>query len=140
MRLLIIALSVLKVAGYAQGNQQGTINVKRATGNDSIYSSVEQMPVFQGGDARLLKFIQANFVYPKTALENGISGTTYLTFTINRNGNIENAKVLRGIPGCPECDEEALRIVNLMPAFIPGKKDGTPVSVQFNLPLRFRLK
>jgi protein TonB len=140
MRLFILAMSVLTISVVAQDNKQGTIKGKKKPGSNEVYPFIDQMPVFQGGDMQLSRFIQDNLLYPISALENGLSGTVYITFIIRQNGNIENAIVLRGITGCPECDAEALRVVNLMPPFIPGKKDGSPASVQFNLSFRFRLK
>lgn len=135
MRLLIIMMSALTVKGFAQDNKQGTIKVKK----EKVYDYVEQMPVFQGGDSQLFMFIQTNLRYPLTAMENGVWGTIYATLTIGQDGRVKNARILKGISECPECEMEVLRVVNLMPPFTPGKKEGTPVSVQFNLPIRFRL-
>ncbi|HEX8514615.1 MAG TPA: energy transducer TonB [Bacteroidia bacterium] len=139
MRALFICLLPLAFSSYAQTNGIGTIKVKKLPA-DTVYSVVEQMPEFPGGTEALMAFISSNFVYPRTALEKGISGTVYITFVVAENGSLSGLRVIKGIPGCPECDSEALRVIGMMPGFIPGKKAGTPVKVQFNLPIRFRLR
>jgi protein TonB len=86
----------------------------------------------------MMKFIAENVKYPAMAREAGISGNVFVSFVVNRNGEISNVKILRGIGG--GCDEEAIRVVRLMPSWIPGKQNGKPVPVQFNLPIKFILK
>jgi len=71
------------------------------------------------------------------ARESGIQGTVYVTFVVERNGNVTDVKILRGIGG--GCDEEALRVVQNMPKWEPGKQRGKPVRVQFNMPIKFTL-
>jgi protein TonB len=75
--------------------------------------------------------------YPQMARESGIQGTVYVTFVVERNGNVTDVKVLRGIGG--GCDEEAIRVIQAMPPWVPGKQRGKPVRVQFNMPIRFTL-
>ena len=103
-----------------------------------IFTIVEEMPSFSGGESNLVKFLSDNIRYPSRARENGISGTVFVTFIIGKDGKVTDAKVLRGIGG--GCDEEALRVIGAMPTWRPGKQRGEPVSVQFNLPIRFTLK
>jgi periplasmic protein TonB len=98
---------------------------------------VEQMPSFPGGEEVLYKFLSNNIKYPSVAKEKGISGTVIISFVIEEDGSVAEAKVLRGIGG--GCDEEALRVVNLMPKWSPGKQSGKPVRVQYNLPIKFTL-
>jgi protein TonB len=102
------------------------------------FTIVEQMPEFPGGASNMMKFIAENVKYPAMAREAGISGNVFVSFVVNRNGEISNVKILRGIGG--GCDEEAIRVVRLMPSWIPGKQNGKPVPVQFNLPIKFILK
>jgi protein TonB len=102
------------------------------------FTIVEQMPEFPGGTESMMKFIASNVKYPAMARETGISGNVFVSFVVNKNGEISNVKVLRGIGG--GCDEEAIRVVRSMPAWIPGKQNGKPVPVQFNLPIKFVLK
>lgn len=98
---------------------------------------IEEMPQFPGGEKELFKFISKNITYPDLAIRHGIQGAVYVTFVIEKDGSIIDAKVLRGIGG--GCDEEALRVVNAMPAWSPGKQGGKAVRTQFNLPIRFTL-
>lgn len=104
-----------------------------------IFTIVEEMPEFPGGGEKaLLQYLSNNIKYPAIARENGITGTVYVTFEIDQNGRVKDAKILRGIGG--GCDEEALRVVMNMPPWKPGKQRGKPVRVQYNLPVRFVLK
>ncbi len=103
-----------------------------------IFTIVEEMPAFPGGDTKLFEFLQKNIKYPPIARENGIQGRVYVTFVVDKEGKIKDAKVIRGIGG--GCDEEALRVVRAMPDWKIGKQNGRPVAVQYNLPINFTLK
>ena len=103
-----------------------------------IFTVVEQMPAFPGGEAALFRYLQKNIKYPAMAKESGISGTVYVTFVINQRGEIKDVKVIRGIGG--GCDKEAERVVRNMPKWNAGKQRGKPVKVQYNLPVRFLLR
>jgi protein TonB len=105
---------------------------------EQIFTIVEEMPSFLGGEAELFKYLGKAIKYPQMAQESGISGVVYVTFVVDKDGKIRDAKVLRGIGG--GCDEEAIRVVKAMPAWKPGKQRGKPVTVQYNLPIRFTLK
>jgi protein TonB len=102
------------------------------------FTVVEQMPEFAGGEQNMMKFLRENIKYPQMARESGIAGSVYVTFVVNKNGQISDVKILRGIGG--GCDEEALRVVRAMPNWIPGKQNGKSVPVQFNLPIKFTLQ
>jgi periplasmic protein TonB len=102
-----------------------------------IFTIVEEMPSFPGGEGELAKFLGANIVYPQIAKESGIQGTVYVSFVVDSKGKVTDVKVLRGIGG--GCDEEALRVVRMMPSWHPGKQNGQSVRVQFNMPIRFTL-
>jgi len=105
---------------------------------EQVYTIVEIMPEFPGGDSGLLNFLAKNIRYPQSAKENGISGTVYVTFVVNSFGVVEDIKILRGIGG--GCDQEVIRLMHTMPRWNPGIQRGFPVSVQFNLPVRFALR
>ncbi|MCB9193142.1 MAG: energy transducer TonB [Flavobacteriales bacterium] len=105
---------------------------------EQIFTIVEQMPSFPGGEEELFKYLGKSIKYPQMAADAGISGVVYVTFVVDKDGKVKDAKVLRGIGG--GCDEEALRVVNNMPPWTPGKQRGKPVKVQYNLPIRFTLK
>lgn len=106
--------------------------------SNEIFTWVEQQPVFPGGEEKLFEYLGKNIKYPPMARESGISGTVYVTFVVEGNGQITDVKKLRGIGG--GCDEEAIRVVKNMPPWTPGKMNGRPVRVQFNLPIKFTLK
>jgi protein TonB len=99
---------------------------------------VEQQPSFPGGEAELYKYLANNIQYPDVAKNNNITGRVYLTFVVEKDGTIANAKILRDIGG--GCGAEALRVVNSMPKWTPGKQRGQAVRVQFNLPVSFDLQ
>jgi periplasmic protein TonB len=101
---------------------------------------VEQMPTFPGGEAEMMKYIQKNVQYPQVEKEAGISGTCYVTFVVEKDGNITDVKVLRGVSGGPGCDREAVRVVKSMPNWKAGRQNGREVRVQFNLPIKFTLR
>jgi Ca-activated chloride channel family protein len=100
-----------------------------------VFTIVESMPEFPGGESALENFLKNNIFYPKAARENHIQGTVYITFVVEKDGSLSDIKVLRGIGG--GCDEEALRVVKLMPKWIPGKQNGKAVKVQYTLAVRF---
>jgi len=96
-----------------------------------IYSKVETMPQFPGGDMALLKFLSKNINYPREAIMNEIQGRVALRFTVTPDGSIENIEIQKSL--YPICDREALRVVKKMPKWIPGKQDGIPVYVDYTL-------
>lgn len=101
------------------------------------FTVVEQMPEYPGGDEARVRFLRDNIQYPQLARESGITGTVYVTFVVNKDGRLTNFKILRGVGG--GCDEEAIRVLKMMPPWIPGRQGGKTVPVQFNLPIRFTL-
>lgn len=103
-----------------------------------IFTVVESMPGYPGGDAARMQFLQENIKYPQMARESGIQGTVYVTFVVETDGRVTDVRVLRGIGG--GCDEEAIRVIQLMPRWVPGKQRGKPVRVQFNMPIKFTLQ
>ncbi len=102
------------------------------------FTVVEQMPEFPGGNEELFKFINNHIRYPQIALENGIQGRVICEFVVNFDGKVINAKVVRGID--PTLDTEALRVINSMPPWNPGKQRGKPVKVRYTLPVNFKLQ
>lgn len=101
-------------------------------------TGTEVMPHFPGGEKALLEFIFRNVKYPLKAKANGIEGKVYVTFYIDKNGGVGDPKIAKGIGG--GCDEEVIKVVKLMPRWVPGKKGGKPVNVRFNLPVNFTVK
>lgn len=105
---------------------------------EQIFTIVEQMPQFGSGESDLLNYLARNIKYPQMAKESGISGIVYVTFVVGKGGKVGDVRVLRGIGG--GCDKEAVRVVKGMPDWKAGKQRGKPVSVQYNLPVRFVLR
>lgn len=103
-----------------------------------IFTVVESMPSFPGGDVARMKYLQENIEYPQMARESGIQGTVYVTFVVETDGSVTDVRILRGIGG--GCDEEAIRVIKNMPKWNPGMQRGKPVRVQFNMPIKFTLQ
>jgi len=97
---------------------------------------VEQMPQFEGGESALMNFISRNIRYPVKAMEQSIQGRVIVRFVVSDTGEVTQVSVLRGIGG--GCDEEAMRVVSMMPRWKPGKQDGKPVNVWYTLPISFK--
>lgn len=112
-------------------------DVKAEKQEEKIFVIVEKMPEFQGGKDAQIKFMATNIKYPQEARKAGIQGMVYVTYVVEKDGSITDVRVLRGIGG--GCDEEAVRVINTMPNWMPGTQRGEPVCVQFNLPIRFIL-
>jgi protein TonB len=109
------------------------------TGSDQPYQVVDEMPVFKGGDAAILKYIAENTKYPEAAKTGGIQGKVIVRFAIESDGSVGRVAILKGVD--PELDNEALRVVNGLPSFEkPGIKDGKPVAVWYMVPINFALK
>lgn len=111
--------------------------IVEAEDENKIFMVVEQQPEFEGGYEAMMNFIRKNMRYPASARRMGIEGTVYLSFVVGRDGSINDVQVLRGISA--DCDKEAVRVVQAMPNWKPGKQNGKPVLVRFNLPIRFKL-
>jgi protein TonB len=101
------------------------------------YATLEEKPEFKGGDAAMWQFLGDNLVYPSHAKEIGIEGKVYISFVIDEFGNVTNAKIAREVGGGLE--EEALRVVKMMPRWKPGRQAGHPVRVSYSLPIVFNL-
>jgi protein TonB len=114
-----------------------TVTDEKEVEEAEIFTVVEESPSFPGGDEARIKFLQGNITYPTMARESGIQGTVYVTFVVEKGGNVSDVKILRGIGG--GCDEEAIRVIRAMPKWNPGKQRGKSVRVQFNMPIKFTL-
>jgi len=96
------------------------------------------MPKFPGGDIELLKFFSENIVYPEIAKRAGVEGKVILSFVVDQKGKVSDIKVLKGIGA--GCDEEAIRVLKIMPDWKPGKQNGTPVKTKLDMPVVFKLR
>ncbi len=104
----------------------------------NVYDVVEQMPSFPGGFQKMQEFIEINLRYPKELEETCVQGRVIIAFIVERNGKLSNIRVVKSVH--PALDKEALRIVNLMPEWIPGRQNGKKVRVKYIIPITFRLK
>ena len=104
---------------------------------NKIFTVVEQQPEFQGGYEAMMNFLKKNIRYPASARRMGVDGTVYVSFVVSKDGSISEVKVIRGLSA--DLDQEAVRVVSMMPRWRPGKQNGKPVFVRFVLPIKFKL-
>ena len=130
-------LGASQVALAQQSDSLRMDTIEKADEQMELFGMVEEMPGFRGGEQKLFEFIGNNVVYPQEAKEAGIEGKVFVEFYIEGDGTVCDAKVLRGIGY--GCDEEALRVIGLMPKWYPGKQRGKAVRVRYTLPVTFKL-
>ena len=105
--------------------------------NEEVFAIVDVTPTYPGGDDARLEFLRSNINYPPEAKEKGIQGTVYIGFVVEKDGTVNDVKLLRGVDKL--IDDEALRVVKLMPKWTPGKQKGEIVRVSYNMPIKFTL-
>lgn len=105
--------------------------------NDMVFDVVEVMPQFPGGQIAMLKYIMENMKYPEQAMKEGIQGHVTVRFIVEKDGSISDVKPVLSVH--PLLNKEAVRVVKSMPKWSPGKHNGKPVRVRFNLPVMFKL-
>jgi protein TonB len=129
--------SVKRKEFYESGNMiQGKCYT--ATGADTTYFPAEEMPEFPGKEQALYKFIGDNVNYPKECRKKSIEGTVYIKFKVDNTGEITEMTVIKGVH--PLLNEEAMRVIGMLPKWKPGRQEGIPVSVMYTLPIKFSLK
>ena len=104
---------------------------------NGIYSIVEEMPEYPGGEEALKNEIAEKIKYPEEARKNGIQGKVFVTFVVDEQGAVSNVKIARGAE--PSLDKEALRVINTLKTWKPGKEKGKAVKVAFTVPINFAL-
>ncbi len=112
--------------------------VTEAPVEEEVFDMVEQAPQFPGGPAELMSWLGKNIRYPVIAQENGIQGRVICQFVVGSDGSVRDIKVMRGVD--PSLDKEAVRVIQSMPKWIPGRQNGKAVSVRYTLPVTFRLQ
>lgn len=105
--------------------------------NDMVFDVVEVMPQFPGGQIAMLKYIMENMKYPEQAMKEGIQGRVAVRFIVEKDGSISDVKPILSVH--PLLNKEAVRVVESMPKWSPGKQNGKPVRVRYNLPVMFKL-
>lgn len=121
------------VVGYGESKSDNA-----GDSSEQVFSVVEKMPEFPGGQDAILGFITKTMNYPKIAQENGIQGRVVCSFIVNKDGTISETQVISGID--PSLDQEALRIIRAMPKWIPGTQKGNAVRVKYTVPVTFSLQ
>lgn len=127
--------------GMKADDAQSQLSVEKVNDDvveGQIFTVVEEQPSFPGGLPALFKYLAAEVKYPVIAQENGIQGRVVTSFVVDKEGNIKQVKVERGVD--PALDAEALRVVKAMPKWIPGKQKGEVVAVRYILPVQFKLQ
>lgn len=114
----------------------GSASSKSPDGN--VFDVVEEMPVFPGGAVAMMDFFMKNMKYPKDAMEAKQEGRVIAQFVVEKDGSISGSHIVKSVS--PSLDAEALRIVNAMPNWTPGRQNGKPVRVKYTAPLSFKLK
>ena len=105
--------------------------------NQKVYESVDQMPEYPGGMQAMVEFLQTNMNYPEDAAKQKVEGRVMVQFVVETDGSISDVHVARQL--FPSLDAEAVRVVNAMPKWTPGKEKGRVVRVKYNLPIVFRM-
>lgn len=111
---------------------------KLTRSTEKVYEEVEQMPEYPGGNLELRKYISNTLRYPVLAQSNGTQGKVLVSFVIGKDGSVKNTEIERGVD--TSLDAEALRVVNSLPKWKPGKEKGKKVAVHFTMPINFILQ
>ena len=133
--LIITKEKAGKTNGSGPDNSAQKVESKQR--QDEVFVVVEEMPEFPGGEKALKEFIGRTVKYPADAIKENIQGKVFVTFTVKSDGTVGDAKIARGVN--PLLDNEALRVVNLLPVWKPGKQRGQDVNVAYTIPVQFAL-
>jgi TonB family protein len=114
------------------------VQPKSLSADEQIFFIVEEMPEYPGGEMALRQFIANSVKYPTDAQAKGIQGKVYVSFVVSKDGGVADAKIARGVN--PSLDAEALRVVNALPKWMPGKQKGKAVNVSYTVPINFALE
>ena len=137
--LVLLVVVFVPARANAQDKKEKTTQThKDTTTDDKVYEVCEQMPIFEGGDAALMKYLTDSVKYPELAKKHGVQGRVVIGFIVEKDGSLTDVKVLRHVDIA--LDAEALRVVKGMPKWIPGCQDEQLVRVRYNVPVSFRLK
>lgn len=135
MKKFIFLLSIL---AYSISYSQDTIPVTKE--GAKIETIVDEMAQFPGGIDELVNYLTNEINYPAEAVKKKLSGRVVLKFVVGKTGEVTSVKVVRGMPECPQCEQEAIRVVESMPNWSPAKKNGDFVPSYYILPIDFSLE
>ena len=131
----MVLIALMAALGFLTANAQKTVVSQK---NEKVYDMVEQMPEYPGGMPALIEFLKSNMKYPKDAETQKVEGKVLVLFVVETDGSISDVKVAKKV--FPSLDAEAVRVVQAMPKWAPGKIKGRSVKVRYTLPIMFRLK
>lgn len=138
LAVALLAMNSTAMRANVQKKGVKSTKVTKKTGTtDKVYEVCEQMPIFPGGDAAMMKYLSENVKYPALAIKAQEQGRVVVSFTVEKDGAISDVKVARSVT--PSLDAEAVRVVKAMPKWTPGKQDGQLVRVRYNVPVSFKL-
>ena len=135
--LTILAFSAFTCCAQFVNAQTDTVPTQIEE-EEAGFILVEKMPEFPGGQAALFKFLSENVKYPKEAVKHGIQGRVICQFVVEADGSISNVEVVRS-GGHHLLDQEAVRVISIMPKWNPGTQRGKPIRVKYTIPVNFRL-
>ena len=138
--LLFSLCAVAQINNSAASTPSVIVTTIPTTDTSETYPVFEQPPRFPGGEEKMAKFLDENLKYPPSEKEKEIQGYVFVSFIVGVDGKISDAKVIKGVKAGPCLDQEALRLVSLMPNWEPGKRNGKSVKVAWILPFRFSYK
>ena len=139
LALILLVVVFVPARANAQDKKGKTTQTRKDTAtDDKVYEVCEQMPIFEGGDAALLKYLGENLKLPEEDQERGMQGRMVVGFIVEKDGSLTNVKVLR--PVDIALDAEVLRLVKGMPKWIPGRHNGQRVRVRYLLPIHICLQ
>jgi len=121
-----------------QTKKEDVVVEQKAPEPEKVFTAVEQMPQFPGGEGALMKYLSSHINYPTVAMENNVQGRVIVQFVVTKNGSIGEVKVARSVDR--DLDREAVRVCKSLPNFIPGKMNGQAVNVWYTLPVSFKLQ
>ena len=137
--LVLLVIVIAPASANAQDKRGKTTQTRKDTAtDDKVYEVCEQMPIFEGGDAALLKYLRENLKYPDKTKDRGVQGRLVIGFIVEKDGSLTDVKVLR--PVDIDLDAEVLRLVKGMPKWIPGRHNGQRVRVRYLLPIHICLQ
>ena len=137
--LVLLVVVFVPARANAQDKKGKTTQTRKDTAtDDKVYEVCEQMPIFEGGDAALLKYLTDSVKYPELAKKHGVQGRVVIGFIVEKDGSLTDVKVLR--PVDIDLDAEALRGIKGMPKWIPGRHNGQRVRVRHLLPIHICLQ
>ena len=144
-RALVItgAVSLLRLTGFtalAQTQKADSVKSKEAATPDKkplVYTAVERLPEYPGGQDAMMQFISRNIKYPRKSAREGIEGRVYINFIVNLQGKVEDVQVTKGL--AEDIDAEAIRVIQLLEGFSPAQQNGKPVLYRYVVPIKFTL-